>query len=171
MVSHGFISQKLKKLQEAESLPFCPTDAAFFLYQCSLHSRGFKRFYNYFHLFSLCRILILFLKILFTVVDFLTMSGTIVERKSEDLPLEKSQKYMLNIFWNRPILQNVHTRINLCFWIRKVTQEKPKISQIKNEPKQIWCPKLLFPENPFEYIWNVRSSFEIWKFDLKLEKF
>ena len=25
-----FISQKLKKLQEAESLPFCPTVAAFF---------------------------------------------------------------------------------------------------------------------------------------------
>ena len=35
------------------------------------------------------------------VVDFLTMSGTIVERKSEDLPLEKSPKYMLNIFCNR----------------------------------------------------------------------
>ena len=50
------------------------------------------------------------------VVDFLTMSGTIVERKSEDRPLEKSPKYMLNIFCNRPtILQNVHTRINLCF--------------------------------------------------------
>ena len=29
---HVFLSQKLKKLQEAESLPFCPTDAAFFLY-------------------------------------------------------------------------------------------------------------------------------------------
>ena len=26
---HGFISQKVKKLQEAESLPFCPTVAAF----------------------------------------------------------------------------------------------------------------------------------------------
>ena len=30
-VPRGFISQKLKKLQEAESLPFCPTVAAFFL--------------------------------------------------------------------------------------------------------------------------------------------
>ena len=39
MVSHDFISQKLIKLQEAESLPFCPTHAAFFLEQCSLHSR------------------------------------------------------------------------------------------------------------------------------------
>ena len=28
---HGFISQKVKKLQEAESLPFCPTVAAFLL--------------------------------------------------------------------------------------------------------------------------------------------
>ena len=32
MVSHVFVSQKLKKLQEAESLPFCPTVAAFFLH-------------------------------------------------------------------------------------------------------------------------------------------
>ena len=31
LICHGFVSQKLKKLQEAESLPFCPTDAAFFL--------------------------------------------------------------------------------------------------------------------------------------------
>ena len=31
VVSHGFISQKLKQLQESECLPFCPTDAAFFL--------------------------------------------------------------------------------------------------------------------------------------------
>jgi hypothetical protein len=30
-VPHNFISQKLKKLQEAESLPFCPTVDAFFL--------------------------------------------------------------------------------------------------------------------------------------------
>ena len=30
MVPHGLISQELKKLQEAESLPFCPIDAAFF---------------------------------------------------------------------------------------------------------------------------------------------
>ena len=28
---HDFIGQKLKKLQQVESLPFCPTDAAFFL--------------------------------------------------------------------------------------------------------------------------------------------
>ena len=39
MVPHEFISLNLKKLQEAESLPFCPTDAAFFLLQCSLHTR------------------------------------------------------------------------------------------------------------------------------------
>ena len=39
MVPHDFISLNLKKLQEAESLPFCPTDAAFFLLQCSLHTR------------------------------------------------------------------------------------------------------------------------------------
>ena len=32
VVPHGFRSQKLKKLQEAESLPFCPTVATFFLY-------------------------------------------------------------------------------------------------------------------------------------------
>ena len=31
VVPHDFISQKLKKLQQAESLPFCPIDAAFFL--------------------------------------------------------------------------------------------------------------------------------------------
>ena len=36
MVPHNFISQKLKKLQRAESLPFCPTVAAFLLWQCSL---------------------------------------------------------------------------------------------------------------------------------------
>ena len=31
-------SKTEKKLQVAESLPFCPTDAAFFLQQCSLHT-------------------------------------------------------------------------------------------------------------------------------------
>jgi hypothetical protein len=31
VVPHDFISKKLKKLQEAESLPICPTVAAFFL--------------------------------------------------------------------------------------------------------------------------------------------
>ena len=36
VVPHNFISQKLKKLQRAECLPFCPTVAAFFLYQCCL---------------------------------------------------------------------------------------------------------------------------------------
>ena len=36
VILHGFISQKLKKLQEAESLSFCPTFATFFLQQCSL---------------------------------------------------------------------------------------------------------------------------------------
>jgi hypothetical protein len=30
-VPYDFMSQKLKKLQRAESLPFCPTYAAFFL--------------------------------------------------------------------------------------------------------------------------------------------
>jgi hypothetical protein len=30
-VPHNFLSQKLKKLQEVESLLFCPTVAAFFL--------------------------------------------------------------------------------------------------------------------------------------------
>ena len=35
VVPHGFISQKLKKLWEAESLQFCPTDTAFFLYYYS----------------------------------------------------------------------------------------------------------------------------------------
>ena len=80
---------------------------------------------NDFRILSACLILyILFLNILFMVVDFLTMSGTIVERKSEDRPLEKSPKYMLNIFCNRPtILQNVHTWMNLWFWRRKLTQE------------------------------------------------
>ena len=42
MVPHGLISQKLKKLQQAESLPLCPIDAAFFLQQCSLATRAFK---------------------------------------------------------------------------------------------------------------------------------
>ena len=52
VVPHGLVSQKLKKLKEAESLPFCPTDAAFLLEQCSLHSRGFFVFLpseNYFN--------------------------------------------------------------------------------------------------------------------------
>ena len=40
VVPHGFISQKLEKLQKAESLPLCQTDAAFFLKQCSLYSRA-----------------------------------------------------------------------------------------------------------------------------------
>ena len=31
LICGTFISQKLKKLQEVKSLPFCPTDAAFFL--------------------------------------------------------------------------------------------------------------------------------------------
>ena len=31
VVPHDFMSQKLKKLQEAERLPFCQTDAAFFV--------------------------------------------------------------------------------------------------------------------------------------------
>jgi hypothetical protein len=33
------------------------------------------------------------------------------------------------------------------------------------------CRKLLSLENPFEFIWNLKSSFEIWKFDLNLLKF
>ena len=28
------------------------------------------------------------------------------------------------------------------------------------------CPKLLSLENPFEFIWNLKSSFEIWKLNL-----
>ena len=39
-VPHGLISQELKKLQQAESLPFCPIDAAFFLLQCCLATRA-----------------------------------------------------------------------------------------------------------------------------------
>ena len=31
VVAYGFINQELKKSQQAESLPFCPIDAAFFL--------------------------------------------------------------------------------------------------------------------------------------------
>ena len=31
VVPHGLINQELKKLQQVESLPFCPIDAAFFL--------------------------------------------------------------------------------------------------------------------------------------------
>ena len=34
-----------------------------------------------------------------------------------------------------------------------------------------WWPKLLFLENLFEFIWNIKSSFEIWKFNLNLKKF
>ena len=34
-----------------------------------------------------------------------------------------------------------------------------------------WCPKLLFLENPFEFIWNLKLSFEIWKFNLNVKKF
>ena len=34
-----------------------------------------------------------------------------------------------------------------------------------------WCWKLLYLENPFEFIWNLKSSFEIWKLNLNLKKF
>jgi hypothetical protein len=34
----------------------------------------------------------------------------------------------------------------------------------------ILCPKLLSLENPFEFIWNLNSSFEIWKLNLNLKK-
>ena len=33
------------------------------------------------------------------------------------------------------------------------------------------CPKLLSLEKPFEFIWNLKSSFEIWKFNSNLTKF
>ena len=35
----------------------------------------------------------------------------------------------------------------------------------------ILCWKLLSVENPFEFIWNPKSSFEIWKFNLNLKFF
>ena len=34
-----------------------------------------------------------------------------------------------------------------------------------------WWPKLLFLENLFEFIWNLKSSFEIWKLNINLKKF
>ena len=34
-----------------------------------------------------------------------------------------------------------------------------------------WCPKLLSLENPFEFIWNLKSSFGIWKFNFNLKKY
>ena len=32
------------------------------------------------------------------------------------------------------------------------------------------CLKLLCFKNPFEFIWNLKTSFEIWKFDINLKK-
>ena len=56
-VHHGFISQKLKKLKEEESLPFFPTSSADSLKQSYLPPRGWNLFsdvfpkYNTRHIF------------------------------------------------------------------------------------------------------------------------
>ena len=42
---------------------------------------------------------------------------------------------------------------------------------IKAELKVNLCPKLLSLENPFEFIWNLKSSFGIGKFSSNLKKF
>ena len=47
MVPHDFMSQKLKKLQWAERLPFYTTDAAFFSYQCFLATCANSKYFSF----------------------------------------------------------------------------------------------------------------------------
>ena len=84
-----------------------------------------------------------------------------------------------NVLWHGQILT-----VNVCLCTvtkhNKVRNTNKKQSQItptldshfsfsSAQFASVSCPKLLFLENPFEFIWNLKSSFEISHFKLNLK--
>ena len=78
---------------------------------------------------------------------------------------------LLSILFSLP--QNSFSETNLTPWNFKITTSDNLIyagHSTIDIVKEL-CPKLLPLENPFWFIWNLKSSFESWKFNFNLKKY